>query len=293
MFYFVMEKVFSSNDESELMVAGIGKSVLMCDSFDVYADSCRSMAISYLFEKAEDEEDADAIGIGHFYFHYTQKGIQTPSHLAARILRQIVNQIYTPSVTLEKPEKLEKLHDDSKKDRPPQLSQLLDLCIEYSRRFCKMYILIDALDECESDQLRDDILDILMNFEEGGMKVLLMSQSQYLGRVRENFRETDNTNFESMSIVGQYGDWRTYIKQRLEKQRNADDLQPFVENLIKDSDGTYSSSSMRLIKVPTGQASTGVCPRHQKSNYEERAHKGLRTSAENPGSSMQTVMGST
>src|SRR5271154_2352718 len=121
------------------------------------------MAINYLFEKAE----ADAIGIGHFYFHYTQKGKQTPSHLAARILKQIVNQIYTPSL-MEKPEMLEKLHDNSKKDCPPQLFELLDLCIEYSRRFRKMYILIDALDECESDQLRDEIIDILMEFEKGG-----------------------------------------------------------------------------------------------------------------------------
>src|SRR5271169_4699377 len=101
------------------------------------------MAINYLFEKA----DADAIGVGHFYFQYTHKGKQTPSHLAARILKQIVNQIYTPSLTLEKPENLENLHGNSKKDCPPQLFQLLDLCIEYSRRFRNMYILIDALDE--------------------------------------------------------------------------------------------------------------------------------------------------
>jgi len=235
-FCFVTEKVSSSNDE--LMVAGIGKSVLMCDSFDVYADSYRSMAISYLFGKAEDEDDADAIGIGHFYFHYTQKGIQTPSHLAARILKQIVNQTYTPSLTSEKPEKLEKLYDNSKKDCPPQFSQLLDLCIEYSRRFRKMYILIDALDECESDQLRDEIIDLLMEFEKGGMKVLLTSQSQYLYRVRDNFREVEGINFESMSVVGQYKDWRTYIEHRLKKERNVDDLQPFIDNLVKDSDGT-------------------------------------------------------
>lgn len=78
-----------------------------------------------------------------------------------------------------------------------------------------------------------------MGFETGGMKILLMSQSQYLERVRENFTEIESTNFESMQVVGQYDDWRTYIQQRLKKERNVDDLQPFIDNLIKDSDGTY------------------------------------------------------
>src|SRR5271170_4703686 len=177
------------------------------------------MAVNYLFKKAED--DANVIGVGHFYFHYyTQKGRQTPSHVAARILKQIVNQI-TPSETLEKAEKLEKLYDNSKKDCPPQSSQLVDLCIEYSSRFDKMYVLIDGLDECETDRLRDEIIDMLMEFEKSEIKILLTSQSQYLERVRDNFTRTDEINFESMSVVEQNKDWRTYIKQQLEKERNA------------------------------------------------------------------------
>jgi hypothetical protein len=198
------------------------------------------MAVNYLFEKSENEDDTNAIGVGHFYFHYTQKGRQTPSHVAARILKQIVNQIFTPSATLEKPENLERLYENSKKDCPPQLSQLRGLCIEYSKRFSKMYVLFDALDECETDQLRDEIIYLLTEFAKSGLKVLLMSQGQYLDRVRDNFRDTGSINFKSMPVVGQDEDWKKYIVERLEKERTVRDLEPFIDNLIKDPNGSYS-----------------------------------------------------
>ena len=194
------------------------------------------MAINYLYEKADKEGD---LGIGYFYFHYTQKGKQTPSHITSKILKQIINQTFTPSQTMERPETLEKLYENSKKDCPPSSSQLVELCVEYSTRFDTIYILIDALDECDSDQLRDEIISVLREFAANGIKVLMMSQGQHLRRVQDKFQETEGVHFASMPIFGRDTDWKKYVGHRLKDERNVANLQPYVENLIRDSDGTY------------------------------------------------------
>jgi archaellum biogenesis ATPase FlaH len=196
------------------------------------------MALNSFIKKVKNEEFLNCIGIGHFYFHYIRKGEQTVSDVAARILKQIVNQTFTPSETSENPEALEKLFENSKKDIPPQSPQIIDLCIEYSKRFRKMYIFIDALDEVEADEQRDEIIFMLKNFANNGMKVLLMSQGHYLQRVECNFREAQSITFSSLHIVGQFKDWRKFIQRRLERERNIHDLEPYIDNLLKDHDGS-------------------------------------------------------
>lgn len=96
------------------------------------------------------------------------------------------------------------------------------------------------------DQLRDEIICMLTEFAKSGMKILLMSQGQYLERVQENFKEIRSIKFASKPDMGQEKGWRQYIEEWLQKEHNVDDLRPFIDNLIKDPDRTYHSSLTKL-----------------------------------------------
>ena len=102
--------------------------------------------------------DASDVGIGWVYCIYNETG-QTAQNLLASLLQQFYRQTYPLSPEIRKSYK----YHDPYSTRPPmvELSRLLKSHLQH---FAKVYIVIDALDECpDSDRIRDHFLTELRN----------------------------------------------------------------------------------------------------------------------------------
>jgi hypothetical protein len=110
----------------------------------------RSIVIDYLKHSIERED----VAIIYIYCSYKEKDDQTAANLIASLLQQLVQ--ISPVVSGE----ILSLYDyHTKNGTRPALGELSRLLQLESRRFSKVFVLIDALDECpESSYIRTSLL---------------------------------------------------------------------------------------------------------------------------------------
>jgi hypothetical protein len=92
-------------------------------------------------------ETYKGLGIAVFYCSYNTRKEQTRENLLAGIVRQLVNQKRTL------PEELLELYETCEKSgRPPNFVELSSMLEHTVGNYTRVFIAIDALDECESDE---------------------------------------------------------------------------------------------------------------------------------------------
>jgi len=110
----------------------------------------RSIVVDYLKHSIERED----VAIIYIYCSYKEKDDQTAANLVASLLQQLVQK--SPVVSGE----ILSLYDHhTKNGTRPTLGELSRLLQLESQRFSKVFVLIDALDECsESSGIRTSLL---------------------------------------------------------------------------------------------------------------------------------------
>ena len=102
--------------------------------------------------------DTSDVGIGWVYCIYNETS-QTAHNLLASLLQQFCRQKGSLS-----PELLKSYNYHCRHDTRPLVSDISKLLHSEIKHFSKMYIVIDALDECpESDRTRDVLLSEILN----------------------------------------------------------------------------------------------------------------------------------
>ena len=146
--------------------------------------------------------DTSDVGIGWIYCIYNEKG-QTAHNLLASLLRQFCRQKGSLSPEVSKSYKYHCRHGT----RPlvPDISRLLHSEL---KRFTKVYIVIDALDECpESDRTRDVFLTETLNLPSNAYLLVTSRPNNSIEKIL--------TDAERLEIYAHDDDVRRHVAARI------------------------------------------------------------------------------
>lgn len=111
------------------------------------------------------------MAITFFYFDYNDQDYQSPANVVASILKQLASQMSTlPLPITELHERFEKQRDHL------QLQDLETTLLLTFREFRQIFIIIDALDECDAKKHRKSFLKVLKDLENTSARVFITSR---------------------------------------------------------------------------------------------------------------------
>jgi hypothetical protein len=120
-------------------------------------------------------KDDNRVTITCIYLNYKEQNEQTVSNLVASLLKQMVQDQPTTS---DKVEALYKHHRD--RNTHPILSELTETLKLEIGMYSKVFIVVDALDECECLETRANLLRTLRSFRSAGTVRLMVTSRDIL-----------------------------------------------------------------------------------------------------------------
>jgi hypothetical protein len=137
------------------------------------------------------------------YCNYKEQAEQTVSNLAASMLKQIVQDRRAVSKDVKEFYDIHRF----RAARPP-LEQITDILISEIRTYSKVFVVVDALDECrEDDTTRAMLLDVLLSLP-GQVNLLVTSRD--LPSIGRDFEGT-----KRLHIRAKDDDIKIYIEGRI------------------------------------------------------------------------------
>lgn len=94
---------------------------------------------------------------------------QTLVHVLSSLVRQLAGQIS------DLPAEIEDLYEEKRQERPT-LDELLAVFLKISKIFVQVFVVFDALDECDQDDQRHDLLPLFHLMGKSGINVFLTSR---------------------------------------------------------------------------------------------------------------------
>ena len=157
------------------------------------------------------------------YFDYKDSETQNVVNVAANVLKQLISQFADIPNDI-----MELLHDMRSNARHSlDLSSIMKVINAIVPRFASVYLVVDALDECESYATREQFLKFLERLEEA--KTLITGRPHIQPHMYA----------EILPIQAQDTDIETYIRFKLEDTRIKRELQEeIVAKLLQTAGGT-------------------------------------------------------
>jgi hypothetical protein len=161
----------------------------------------RSIIIDYL----EQNYKSNDVGVAYIYCNYKERG-QTAANLASSLLQQLVEQ--QPVVS----ESITALYDNHvKRLTRPSLVEISSSVQREARHFSRVYLVVDAMDECsESDRTRDIFLRELQSLPSN---FRLLVTSRYISDIERYFGQVARLN-----ILAPDDDVKRYIEAQIQGQ---------------------------------------------------------------------------
>jgi hypothetical protein len=170
------------------------------------------------------------VGVAYIYCDYKREADQSTSSLLAAMLKQLVQD--WPSIA--KP--LSSLYDHHEVRRTrPSVEEMLNVLQSVLADYSRMYIVIDALDECVHDDRRE-LLSKLRNLQsKTGLR--LMATSRFIPDIIEEFN-----GLPKLEVRADDADVKRYVVGQIKRLprcvRRDDNLQELVQNkIMKAVDG--------------------------------------------------------
>lgn len=169
------------------------------------------------------------VGVVCLYCNYKRQADQTTSNLVAAILNQLVQD--RPSIA----QPVSSLYDRHEVRRTrPTLEETLGALRSVLANYSKVYVVIDALDECpERDRTRSQLLELCRNLQ-GQTDLRLMATSRHIPDIVEEFK-----GMPRVEVRASNADVKRYVEGEIDQlakcvQRD-DDLQELVKNKIVEA----------------------------------------------------------
>ncbi|RDW56499.1 hypothetical protein BP5796_13140 [Coleophoma crateriformis] len=194
---------------------GVGKTVLS------------SITIAYL----ERTLRASGIGIAYIYFDYSQAPILTVANLMASLLYQLLQT----KNNLQR--ELASLYDEHRKKKTRPLLEELTGLLQSAINHCpKVYIVIDALDECpETGNVREDFLDAMSRLDRAS--ILVTSRPISIERLLPGAR--------CLNIQAVDKDIEQYIDERASKSNR-------IKNFLRKDPGLIETIKTIIVEKSRG-----------------------------------------
>ena len=153
-----------------------------------------------------------SVGIAYLYCDFRRQHEQKPENLLANVLKQLAQQ------QASMPDGVQTLYDQYK-DRPkrPTLGEILDILHSVSILYQRVYIIVDAVDECQvTNGCRTRLLSGIFEVQ-ARVRANIFSTSRENPEIVEKFKESI-----SLEIRAKDEDVKTYLAGHMER------LPPFV-----------------------------------------------------------------
>jgi Cdc6-like AAA superfamily ATPase len=137
-----------------------------------------AIAVDHLWKHVQSRD----IGVAYIFFNYKTQADQTITNLAATILKQLIQE--QPSVA-EPVTTLYERHADRR--TRPSLTEILSAVRAVASNYSKVYVVVDALDECvDHNGSRSQLLAALRDLQSQG-NLNLMATSRFIPEVVQKF----------------------------------------------------------------------------------------------------------
>ena len=148
-------------------------------------------------------EENDSVATAFIYCNYKEQAEHTVSILVASLLRQMVQDRCAISDGIKS---FYRRHQ--RRAARPTLDQLTNILISEIQTYSKIFIVVDALDECrEDDATRATLLEVLRSLPR---QVNLMVTSRDLPSISRDFEGT-----KRLHIQAQDDDIKSYVEGRI------------------------------------------------------------------------------
>lgn len=174
----------------------------------------------------------DSFGIAYIYCNFRRKHNQTAEDLLANLLRQLAQD--RPSL----PKSVQSFYDDCKGQRP-SLDQISTTLQSVSKMHSKVFIVIDALDECPTlEGCRSTFLEAIVDLQ-AKCKANVFATSRFIPEIMEEFDGCVRLEIHAKAEdVGLYVDSRMSHLPSFVRRRQ--DLQKEIKSeIIQTVDGRY------------------------------------------------------
>jgi hypothetical protein len=187
-----------------------------------------AIAVDYLHNAVR----APDVGVAYLYYNYKRQAEQTTLHMLAAILKQLVQD--RPSIA----QPLLSLYSDHQVRRTrPNLGETFNILQSVLASYSKVYVVIDALDECpQRDGTRRQLLELCRNLQ-GQTDLRLMATSRHIPDIVQEFKDIPQLEVRASDadvkrfVVGKIGQLANCVRQD-------GDLQKLVQNkIVEAADG--------------------------------------------------------
>lgn len=195
-------------------IPGAGKTILA------------SIVVNSLLESFHSES---SIGVAYIYCNFRRRHEQKASDLVANLLKQLSEN--QPS--LLKP--VEDLYNKRKASRTrPSLQELGSVLQDVAATYSRVYIVLDALDECETnDGTLPNFIQQVLDLQ-SATSTNILATSRYIPEIKEKFRKAI-----SLKIRASEPDVRRYLAGRMSQLpafvQNKPELQEEIKTRILES----------------------------------------------------------
>jgi Cdc6-like AAA superfamily ATPase len=203
------------------------------------AGSGKTVLFSTLVEDVMRRIESDAkgnIGFGYYYFDFQDTSKRDTNYLIRTLIRQICAQ-GSMSWTV-----VTDLYDKySRSGQQPSQSVLVDLLVDVVDDRNKIFILIDAIDECMD---KEETVDVILELSEQlSSKLNIMITSRHETFIEDALHDVDTQRLKKMAVrnAAVDRDISDFVKARMEKDRKLRkwrcETDYIVETLVKQADG--------------------------------------------------------
>ncbi|KAL7924052.1 hypothetical protein ACQKWADRAFT_319904 [Trichoderma austrokoningii] len=168
----------------------------------------KTINVSYIIEALQKQSRGSDLGIAYVYFSYKDIETQTPVNVMASILQQLISDKQSFLSDLKN---LYAQH--IKEGTRPSVADIMSLLQDIALSYSKVFIIIDALDECtDADDVRFILLTELKKLQH---RMCLLVMSRPIPDLEELLEGAIRVNVEASLI-----DVKNYLQQRLESTRS-------------------------------------------------------------------------
>ncbi|KAF2791757.1 ankyrin [Melanomma pulvis-pyrius CBS 109.77] len=193
------------------------------------------------------------VGIAYLYCNYKRQAEQTTANMLAAILKQLVQD--RPSIA----QPLSNLYDLHQVRRTRlSLMETLTALQSVLANYSKVYVVIDALDECpERDGTRSQLLRHCRNLQ-GQTDLRLMATSRHISDIVEEFKD-----MPQVEVRASNADVKRYVVGRIDELpkfvRRDGDLQELIQNKIVEMvDGMFLLARLHVDSLVDKRTKTKV-----------------------------------
>ena len=159
-----------------------------------------------MIDHLNEQRNLNGFGVGHIYFEYQEQQQQTSLAVVALLVKQLLSQI--PESPAKFPKDIEAEYQ-KKRSQHPSAEDLTTMLLSMPKRFARVFIVCDALDEMDQHKQRNRLLPLFHRLKDSGFALFLTTRP-HPADIQESFQDAS-----IIELAPRVEDINRYVEERL------------------------------------------------------------------------------